>query len=342
MSRQPEARHLHVLLLGRRPRGRRHEGDADRQVAAAPDAVRRRPRTRTRAPTARRPGPPRPRAPRGARRARRRARRRSPAAPGAPRSRAPPSRTASRTGRSSACSPRPSSRPAALIWSAIGADVPVGVAGAVDRVHRPCPRRSSRWPAPSRSAARRRCSTSRAPLVNQAGLGSGPSSAIHIAIPKARKRGVLERVQRVVAERRLVQDREVPDVEVDRPHDERDDGMGEHAQAPEISGCAGAAPAAGPVKPSTSSSAAMSPISRCSAMCATSSWSASVSDGRAERDRQHDQARWRSTPGASPGPRRRSLGERPHAERGRDPAQQHEDRQERRRPRGRRRRAWSD
>ena len=43
---------------------------------------------------------------------------------------------------------------------------------------------------------------------------------------------MLQRVDGVVAQRGLVEHRQVPDVEVERPGHDRHDGMGEHAQAP--------------------------------------------------------------------------------------------------------------
>ena len=70
-------------------------------------------------------------------------------------------------------------------------------------------------------------------------------------------------------------------------------------------------------------------------MWATSSWSASVSDRRAERDREHDQAGGEAAPGATAGPARALAGERPRTRaRYGIHHSSDEDRQERRRRRG--------
>ena len=54
-------------------------------------------------------------------------------------------------------------------------------------------------------------------MPNHAGLGSGPSSAIHMLMPEPDEEHVLERVDAVVADRRLVQRGDVPGVEVRAP-----------------------------------------------------------------------------------------------------------------------------
>ena len=90
---------------------------------------------------------------------------------------------------------------------------------------------------------------------------------------------MLERVDAGVAQRRLVEDRQVPDVQVDRPQREGDQRMREHAQAVEEARCCRIGAISGPVRPSTISSAAMSPSSRCSIMCTYSrSWLAEPSE----------------------------------------------------------------
>jgi hypothetical protein len=55
--------------------------------------------------------------------------------------------------------------------------------------------------------------------------------------------------------------------------------VGEDAQPREIGRTRSSGASIGPVRPSTISSAAMSPISRCSTMCATSSFSESTPSG---------------------------------------------------------------
>ena len=71
------------------------------------------------------------------------------------------------------------------------------------------------------------------------------------------KQRVLERVDAVVAHGRLVQRRDVPDVEVERPQRERDDRVGEEAQ-PADQRIRSTGASSGPVSPRTSSSAARS------------------------------------------------------------------------------------
>ena len=109
------------------------------------------------------------------------------------------------------------------------------------------------------------------------GFGSGPNTGIHIRQPKKRK-AVLERVDRRRPVGVLVERGDVPDEEVDRPErqgdarDGRGPGGGRRSRIARI-GCS-----SGPVRPRTSSSVAMSPISRCSAMWAITSSSAMMAD----------------------------------------------------------------
>ena len=89
---------------------------------------------------------------------------------------------------------------------------------------------------------------------------------------------MLERVHARVAQRGLVEDRQVPDVQVDGPQREGDAGC-ESARRRSNSRMRRIGASSGPVRPSTINSAAMSPSSRCSIMCTySSSWLAAPSE----------------------------------------------------------------
>ena len=71
-----------------------------------------------------------------------------------------------------------------------------------------------------------------APVPNHSGPGSVSSTAAHMIAPKLKNGEVLERVDGAVMERRLVHKRDVPEVEVQRPEGQRDERMGQEAEAP--------------------------------------------------------------------------------------------------------------
>ena len=99
---------------------------------------------------------------------------------------------------------------------------------------------------------------------------------------RTRMTGVLDRVQeRRVEGRRLIERRDVPDVEDRRPERERDDRVCQSARIQRSQRIASSGCSIGPVRPSTISSAAMSMISRCWTMWPTISSSASASSGEA-------------------------------------------------------------
>ena len=107
---------------------------------------------------------------------------------------------------------------------------------------------------------------------------------------EAEEHRVLERVHARVAQRRLVEDGQVPHVQVDRPQREARSAGWASTRRRLKNPMRRIGAISGPVRPSTISSAAMSPSSRCSIMCTNSrSWLALPSEVSADRD--HHEAR---------------------------------------------------
>ena len=137
---------------------------------------------------------------------------------------------------------------------------------------------------------------------------------------------MLERVQPLVVERALVEDGQVPHVEVERPQRQRD-RPGARATRSQRMPCSRRTGAmTGPVRPSTSSSAAPSAISRCSTMWAANSSPASVRSGGEVGADEHEQAGQEAGDRASrDGPPRGR--ERAHPHQVRDGVREDDDRQ---------------
>ena len=144
-------------------------------------------------------------------------------------------------------------------------------------------------------AARRRCRASFAPVPNQAGPGQRLEHGRPDQHAAGEEEHVLERVHDVVVQRRLVEERQVPDVEVDRPEREARRAGAPRTRSRSTYGQRQHRPQDRPGQPGDHAAAAPGRRARCAGSCARTG----TASRRARRSARRARGR------ARPSPRRR-------------------------------------
>ena len=100
-------------------------------------------------------------------------------------------------------------------------------------------------------------------MPNQAGCGSVSTTGDHISAPQVKKRMCSSACTAAVVQRRLVEERDVPDVEVDGPDRQRDERVARGSRSLSNGRIASTGRSTGPVRPATKQSGARSPSRMC-------------------------------------------------------------------------------